>query len=78
MDVARQGPGEAAAFGFVLNVQRNPGGGPPRPGTSWIAGHTYNAGDTVTYDGTMYVCLQAHTSQTGREPPNAPSPWQAR
>lgn len=80
MDVTAQGRGEAAAFDFVLNVPQNPGGGPPPPppGTDWIAGHAYNAGDTVTYDGATYVCLQAHTSEVGWEPPSAPSLWQAR
>jgi hypothetical protein len=78
MDVTAQGAGEAAAFDFVLNVPQNPGGGGPPPGTSWVAGHAYNAGDTVTYNGTTYVCLQAHTSQVGWEPPNAPSLWQAQ
>ncbi|MEY9860323.1 chitodextrinase [Catenulispora sp. GAS73] len=65
MDVTQRGTGEAVAFDFVLNVQQDPGGGPPPPGTSWVAGHAYNAGDTVTYSGATYACLQAHTSQTG-------------
>lgn len=78
MDVTAQGSGEAAAFDFVLNVSQGPGGGGPPPGSTWVAGHAYNAGDTVAYNGTTYVCLQAHTSQVGWEPPNVPSLWQAQ
>ena len=49
---------------------------PPTTGTTWVAGHTYQVGDTVTYAGVSYRCLQAHTSQTGWEPPNVPALWQ--
>src|SRR6185436_6633648 len=31
--------------------------------------------DTVTYNGVVYKCLQAHTSQVGWEPPNVPALW---
>jgi hypothetical protein len=78
MDVRPQGTGEAAAFDFVLNVPQDPGGGGQPPGTSWLAGHAYKTGDTVTYNGTTYMCLQAHTSQPGWEPPNVPALWQAQ
>ena len=49
---------------------------PPSTGTTWVAGHAYRAGDTVTYAGTGYRCLQAHTSMYGWEPPAAPALWQ--
>lgn len=45
--------------------------------TAWAAGVAYKTGDQVTYQSKKYQCLQAHTSQTGWEPPNAPSLWQA-
>lgn len=47
-------------------------------GNAWSAGVAYNIGDTVTYQGTTYTCLQAHTSQVGWEPPNVPALWQAQ
>jgi hypothetical protein len=34
-------------------------------------------GATVTYNGTRYRCLQAHTAITGWEPPNVPALWTA-
>jgi hypothetical protein len=62
------------------------GGGTPPPsptptGTghyaAWVAGHAYATGNRVSYAGHDYQCLQAHTSQVGWEPPNAPALWQA-
>jgi len=44
---------------------------------AWAPGVSYAVGDTVTYNGVVYKCLQAHTSQTGWEPPNVPALWQA-
>lgn len=47
----------------------------------WAAGIDYIVGDEVAYpdtDGTLYSCLQAHTSQTGWEPPVVPALWQAQ
>lgn len=47
------------------------------PGTgTWAAGTVYRAGDTVTYAGLGYVCLQGHRAQTGWEPPIVPALWQ--
>ncbi|MDZ7703379.1 MAG: hypothetical protein U5L04_02715 [Trueperaceae bacterium] len=42
----------------------------------WAAQVSYAVGDHVTYDGTEYSCLQAHTSQVGWEPPNVPALWE--
>lgn len=47
----------------------------------WVAGFDYIVGDEVAYpdaSGTMYSCLQLHTSQTGWEPPVSPALWQAQ
>lgn len=47
----------------------------------WAAGIAYIVGDEVAYpdaDGTMYTCIQAHTAQTGWEPPSVPALWQAQ
>jgi hypothetical protein len=49
---------------------------PPGSGTTWAAGHAYRVGDVVTYAGISYRCLQAHTAQTGWEPPIVPALWQ--
>ena len=50
-------------------------GGEPEPGAEWEAGVSYEVGDTVTYDGGSWECLQAHTSQAGWEPGVAASLW---
>ena len=47
----------------------------------WAAGTDYVVGDEVAYpdaSGMMYTCNQAHTSQTGWEPPVAPALWTAQ
>ena len=47
----------------------------------WQAGVDYAVGDSVFYpdeNGTEYVCITAHTSQTGWEPPNTPALWQKK
>ncbi|MEV7770330.1 M28 family peptidase [Kitasatospora sp. NPDC086791] len=52
------------------------GNGNPNPGGTWTPGATYKTGDTVTYNGVTYVCLQGHTAQVGWEPPIVPALWQ--
>ena len=47
----------------------------------WQAGVDYVLSDSVFYpdeNGTEYVCITAHTSQTGWEPPNVPALWQKK
>ena len=41
----------------------------------WITGTDYAAGFKVQYAGTLYKCLQAHTSQPDWTPDAAPSLW---
>ena len=41
----------------------------------WAAGVDYTAGYKVQYGGRLWRCVQAHTSQTGWEPENAPALW---
>ena len=41
----------------------------------WSADTDYTAGYKVQHGGKLWRCLQAHTSQTGWEPNNAPSLW---
>ncbi|WP_374191273.1 carbohydrate-binding protein [Streptomyces argyrophylli] len=76
---ARPAAGREAAFGFVLDVPRDPGPGPgpSSPENTWTPGTAYRTGDRVAYAARAYVCLQPHTSRRGWEPPAVPAPWQA-
>ncbi|WP_030749009.1 alpha-lytic protease prodomain-containing protein [Streptomyces sp. NRRL S-31] len=66
------------SYGLTLKTTApGPGDpGPGDPGGTWSAGTVYQAGDTVTYGGAGYRCLQGHQAQAGWEPPNAPALWQ--
>lgn len=41
----------------------------------WKTDHDYLVGDRVQDEGTLYKCLQAHTSQASWKPADAPSLW---
>lgn len=41
----------------------------------WASGQAYTAGFKVQHGSKLWRCLQAHTSQTGWEPENAPALW---
>ena len=41
----------------------------------WAAGVDYSVGDRRRFSGALYKCAQAHTSQTGWEPPAVPALW---
>jgi len=43
---------------------------------AWAVGVAYAVNDTVTYGGSTYKCLQAHTSQADWTPPAVPALWQ--
>ncbi|AZM55639.1 serine protease [Streptomyces sp. WAC 01529] len=66
-------------FGLTLRTTGggDPGPGDPEPGGTWAAGKVYAAGDSVTYGGSTYRCLQPHQAQTGWEPPGTPALWEA-
>ncbi|MEW1922602.1 carbohydrate-binding protein [Streptomyces sp. NPDC088360] len=65
-------------FGLTLKTTGGgPGPGDPEPGGTWAAGKVYAPGDTVTYGGSTYRCLQGHQAQPGWEPPNTPALWAA-
>ncbi|MGV9329641.1 M4 family metallopeptidase [Streptosporangium sandarakinum] len=51
-------------------------GGDGQGGGTWAPWTSYAVGDTVTYNGVAYRCLQGHTSVPGWEPPNVPALWQ--
>ena len=42
---------------------------------TWVSGKRYATDDRVKYDGNLYKCLQAHTSQPDWTPTAAPSLW---
>jgi len=44
---------------------------------TWAPNTAYAVSDTVTYSGTTYTCIQAHTSLVGWEPSNVPALWQS-
>lgn len=42
---------------------------------AWAEDTDYALDVRVRYGGKLYKCVQAHTSQTGWEPPNVPALW---
>ena len=42
---------------------------------TWMSETSYTRGIRVRFNGTLYRCEQAHTSQAGWEPPNVPALW---
>jgi len=44
-------------------------------GAEWVANEEVIAGDTRTFDGNTYECIQSHTTQEGWQPPNVPALW---
>ena len=42
---------------------------------SWVSAKSYVKDERVLYEGTLYKCLQAHSSQDGWTPTAAPSLW---
>lgn len=47
----------------------------PQAFPEWAAGTAYAVGQRVRYDGKLYRCVQAHTSQEGWEPATAAALW---
>lgn len=44
---------------------------------AWATGTAYTTGDRVQYSGTLYKCVQAHTSQADWIPNATPALWTA-
>ena len=42
---------------------------------AWVSGKSYATDDRVKYDGNLYKCLQAHTSQADWTPDATPALW---
>ena len=43
----------------------------------WSVGKAYATGDRVQHEGTLYKCVQGHTSQADWTPPVTPALWTA-
>ena len=43
----------------------------------WSVGKAYATGERVQYEGTLYKCVQGHTSQADWTPPVTPALWTA-
>lgn len=62
---------------FTMAFASSSGGGGGGGGAApWAVGVAYTVGELVTYQGHTYKCLQAHTSQAGWDPVDAPALWQ--
>ncbi len=42
---------------------------------AWTTDVSYTVGEIVSYSGVNYICIQAHTSEAGWQPPNVPALW---
>ena len=42
---------------------------------TWVVGKAYAVNDRVQYNGTLYKCIQAHTSQSDWMPSATPALW---
>lgn len=42
---------------------------------AWASGTSYSADERIEYGGTLYRCVQAHTSQEDWTPPATPALW---
>ena len=42
---------------------------------AWVVGKAYAVNDRTQYNGTLYKCIQAHTSQTDWMPSATPALW---
>lgn len=48
----------------------------PEPAVEpWAPQTVYAVGDQAEYEGVVYECISAHTSQSGWQPPNVPALW---
>ncbi|QOV44919.1 carbohydrate-binding protein [Streptomyces chromofuscus] len=66
-------------FGLTLKTASTGAATPdPQGGGSdgWAAGRVYPVGATVTHDGVVYQCLQAHQAQGAWTPAGTPALWQ--
>lgn len=73
---AKDAAGNVSASASVqgaTTAEDDPGEGEVQPWEPWVA---YRINDLVSYNGSIYACIQAHTSLPGWEPANVPALWQ--
>ncbi|MFD5266438.1 trypsin-like serine protease [Streptomyces sp. NPDC058335] len=66
-------------FGLTLKTAGDTVTPAPQPGTStdtWAPGRVYEVGETVSFGGVDYLCLQNHQAQSTGSPQAAPALWQ--
>ncbi|MDU5949183.1 MAG: hypothetical protein E6Z15_19250, partial [Paenibacillus macerans] len=63
----------SASVQGATTAEDDPGEGEVQPWQPWVA---YRINDLVSYNGSIYACIQAHTSLPGWEPANVPALWQ--
>lgn len=68
-----ENPVMQAVWGDIGEIE---GWEPPPQATAWAPGQSVVVNDERTYNGRLYRCLQAHTTQAGWQPPNVPALWQ--
>lgn len=61
---------EGASIEVTTDEQTGPG--------AWSAGTAYQLNDEVAYNGTVYKCVQSHTSLQGWEPADVPALWKLK
>jgi chitinase len=66
----------AQESGPSIEASLNRAGISTRAASAWAPNVSYAVGALVSYGGSTYKCIQAHTSLTGWEPPNVPALWQ--
>lgn len=72
-DITPPPPDDPGDSGQTPPVDTDPDPEPEVP--AWAPGAAYPVGHLVTHGGATYRCAQAHTSQTGWEPPAVPALW---
>ena len=60
---------------LIVSLTLGVRGGAQTTPPAWAPNTAYAIGAQVTYQGAVYKCIQAHTSQVGWEPPNVPALW---
>ncbi|WP_131724799.1 S8 family serine peptidase [Paenibacillus solani] len=71
---ASDAAGNRSGASNAVTVTTDTNSSQPSP-APWAQGVSYKIGDEVTYGGSTYRCIQAHTSMVGWEPPVVPALW---
>lgn len=68
--------GQTSSASAALKVKTKDSTSAPAPESEWKSGTVYKSGDTVTYQGKEYRCLQGHSAFPHWAPDLAPALWQ--